>query len=62
MDTKIDDIVEKIDIRKWSWAGHLGRMENDRWAKTVQSGHLEQNEVEGDQQEDGGMILRKQQV
>ena len=47
---------------EWSWAGHLGRMENDRWAKKVQSGHMEQNEVEGDQQEDGGMILRKQQV
>ena len=30
--------------------------------KKLQSGHLEQNEVEGDQQEDGGMLLRKQQV
>ena len=30
--------------------------------KEVQSGHLEQKEVKGDQQEDGGMILRRRQV
>ena len=47
---------------KWSWAGHLGRMGNDRWAKKVSSGHLEQKEIEEDQQEDGGMILKRQQV
>ena len=29
----VDDILEKIDVMKWSWAGHLGRMGNDRWAK-----------------------------
>lgn len=53
--TGVNDIVEKIDVIKWSWAGHLGRMENDRRAKKVQSGHLQRNEVERDQQEDGGM-------
>ena len=31
--TGVDDILEKIDVMKWSWAGHLGRMGNDRWAK-----------------------------
>ena len=36
--------MEKMDVIKLSWAGHLGRMENDRWAKKVQSGHLEQKE------------------
>ena len=30
--------------------------------KKVQSGHPEQKEVEEDQQEDGGMILKRQQV
>ena len=54
--------MEKIDVMKWSWAGDLGRMGNDRWAKKVQSGHLEQEEVVEDQQEDGGMILKRQQV
>ena len=29
----IGDIMEKIDVMKWSWAGHKGRMKNDRWAK-----------------------------
>ena len=60
--TGVDDILEKIDVMKWSWAGHLGRMGNDRWAKKVSSGHLEQKEIEEDQQEDGGMILKRQQV
>ena len=60
--TGVDDIMAKIDVMKWSWDGDLGRMENDRWAKKVQNAHLEQNEVEGDQQEDGVMILRRQQV
>ena len=57
--TGADDIMEKIDAMKWSWAGQLGRMENDRWAKRSTSRHPEQNETEGDQQEDGGMILRR---
>ena len=30
--------------------------------KQVWNGHLEQKGVKGDQQEDGGMILRRQQV
>ena len=25
--------MEKIDVIKWSWAGHLLRMKNDRWVK-----------------------------
>ena len=28
--TGVDDIMEQIDVMKWSWAGHLGRMENGR--------------------------------
>ena len=35
-------------------------IENDRWAKTVKSGHLEQNEL-GDQKEDGRMMLSRQE-
>ena len=31
--TEVDDIMGKIDVMKWCWAGHLGRMESDRWAK-----------------------------
>ena len=31
-------------------------------SKKVQSGHLDQKEVKGDQQEDGGMILRRRQM
>ena len=26
---------KKNDMMKWSWAGNLGRMENDKWAKKV---------------------------
>ena len=43
--TGLDDIMEKTKVMKWSWAGHLGRMENDRWTNTIQSGHLEQKSV-----------------
>ena len=31
--TGVDDIVEKIADVKCSWAGHLGRMEDNRWAR-----------------------------
>ena len=57
--TEVDDIMEKVDVMKWSWAGHRGRMETDRWSKKVQGGHPEQNDVKGEQQKDGGMILRR---
>ena len=40
--TEVDDMIDKIDVMIWSWAGHLGRIENDRWAKKVQSRHLDQ--------------------
>ena len=61
--TGVEDILEKIDTMKWSWAGHVGRMDNDRWAKkSTEMGHQRQKEIEGDQQEDGGMISKKLHV
>ncbi|KAJ8723655.1 hypothetical protein PYW07_007635 [Mythimna separata] len=33
--TKIQNIRERIRLLKWNWAGHVCRMENDRWTKKV---------------------------
>lgn len=33
--TKVEDVVEKILKQKWRWAGHVARLEDDRWTKMV---------------------------
>lgn len=33
--TRITDIVERIANSKWSWAGHLARQSEERWAKRL---------------------------
>jgi len=31
--TKVKDIIEKVELAKGQWAGHVARMKNDKWAK-----------------------------
>ncbi|XP_073960723.1 uncharacterized protein [Choristoneura fumiferana] len=31
--TKVRDVVEEIERNKWRWAGHIARMNHDRWAR-----------------------------
>ena len=31
--TKVIDLLEKVEFTKGQWAGHLARMDNNRWAK-----------------------------
>ena len=31
--TKVLDIIAKAKSLKWEWAGHIGRMADNRWAK-----------------------------
>ena len=33
--TKITDIIEYTLKQKWSWAGHIARMKDNRWTKPV---------------------------
>lgn len=33
--TKLYDIVKRVRILKWNWAGHVCRMDNTRWAKRL---------------------------
>ncbi|KAI5638478.1 hypothetical protein NE865_08944 [Phthorimaea operculella] len=33
--TKVRDVMELIARKKWSWAGHIARMEKSRWARRV---------------------------
>ena len=33
--TKIVDVMERIASLKWNWAGHIARMTDDRWTKTI---------------------------
>lgn len=33
--TKVKDIVERICTLKWNWAGHIGRMTDNRWTRRV---------------------------
>jgi Reverse transcriptase (RNA-dependent DNA polymerase) len=35
--TKFEDVVEKARKLKWDWAGHLQRMNKNRWAKSVEN-------------------------
>lgn len=31
--TKFEDVVQKANIQKWKWAGHVTRLEDNRWTK-----------------------------
>jgi len=33
--TKVTDVMERIASLKWNWAGHIARMTDDRWTKTI---------------------------
>lgn len=37
--TKVKDIVVALKENKWRWAGHIGRMENQKWAKMTTDWH-----------------------
>lgn len=33
--TKVVDVMERIASLKWNWAGHIARMTDERWTKTI---------------------------
>ena len=33
--TKVLDVMERIASLKWNWAGHIARMTDERWTKTI---------------------------
>ena len=33
--TKIKDVIEKICVLKWNWAGHIGRMIYNKWTRKI---------------------------
>lgn len=33
--TKVMDAIEKITTLKWNWAGHIARLNDDRWTKKI---------------------------
>ena len=33
--TKVVDVMERIASLKWNWAGHIARMSDERWTKTI---------------------------
>ena len=35
--TKVMDVVEKIRTLKWRWAGHVARMQENRWINVITS-------------------------
>ena len=33
--TKVRDIIDVIKTNKWTWAGHVARMRDDRWTSNI---------------------------
>ncbi|KAK2154453.1 hypothetical protein NP493_2190g00019 [Ridgeia piscesae] len=33
--TKVTDVIEQVRRRKWAWAGHVGRIRDDRWTLSI---------------------------
>ena len=33
--TRVKDVVERVCTLKWNWAGHIGRMTDNRWTRRV---------------------------
>ncbi|CAH2242090.1 jg26670 [Pararge aegeria aegeria] len=47
--TRVIDILSKIDIQKWRWAGHSQRDDRKNGAKSSQTGtHEMEREIEAD--------------
>src|SRR6201985_2415720 len=38
--TKIVDVMERIASLKWNWAGHIARLTDERWTKTIMNWRL----------------------
>ena len=55
--TKVHDIVHVIEARKWSWAGHITRLQDNRWTSQKTDRRLPWMVVdqEVDTRRDGGM-------
>ena len=52
------NIVEDIKIKRLGWAGHIGRMEEERVPKKVLNGNFYTIRPVGDQEPDGRMWSR----
>ena len=37
--TKVKDIVQVVKQQKWRWAGHVARMNDNRWTKRITDWH-----------------------
>ena len=46
--TKFNDVVRHILKMKWSWAGHIGRISDNRWTKSALDGVQRGKEDEAD--------------
>ncbi len=33
--TKLHDIIQAIKKKKWTWAGHISRLKDNRWTSTI---------------------------
>ena len=56
--TNFEDVQKHIGKQKWRWAGHVGRMHDNRWTKRC----TEWQPREGaGKREDGETIYRSQQ-
>ena len=37
--TKLKDIIQVVKQQKWRWAGHVARMNDNRWTKRITDWH-----------------------
>ena len=33
--TKVTDVIEQVRRRKWTWAGHVSRIRDNRWTRRI---------------------------
>jgi hypothetical protein len=33
--TKVTDVIEHVRLRKWTWAGHVSRIPDNRWTSPI---------------------------
>ena len=36
--TKVTDVIEQVRRRKWTWAGHVSRIRDNRWTLRITTG------------------------
>ena len=57
---RVVDVMKRIASLKWNWAGHIARITDEDWTKTIMDWIPPTKKLVGDHQSEGPIALRAQ--